>query len=329
MKAFAALYSDLDAATARSARPAALQACLRAARPEDSVWAGYCLAGGKPRQLVPSQLLRELAREAAGLPEWLIAESHAAVGEQAETISLLLPLHGLPPDELSLRLRRQSNALPVADRVVHLKLITGAFRVGVCKLTQALAAVSGVDAKQVAQRLMGCTPTGAKPSAEDCSALVVPGRATAPSGRRFPIFLAHPFIQPLAALDELLGAPTYAQRGHGRRASLYSDSTFAVWNGAPDDLARQPVPFAKACSGLADAEMRQVDAIIRKTTVQSLVPLRSVTPTRVFELGFDGIARSPRHRSGVALRLPRRLRWRQDKPVAEADALSSLLAWLS
>lgn len=104
--------------------------------------------------------------------------------------------------------------------------------------------------------------------------------------------------------------------------------TFAAGNGAPDDPARQPVPFAKACSGLADAEMPQVDAIIRMTTVQRSGPARSVTPTLVFERGFEGIARSSRHRSGVALRLPRRLRWRQDKPVAEADALPPLLALL-
>jgi DNA ligase-1 len=74
--------------------------------------------------------------------------------------------------------------------------------------------------------------------------------------------------------------------------------------------------------------MRQVDTIIRKTTVESFGPVRSVTPTLVFELGFEGIARSPRHKSGIALRFPRMLRWRQDKPVAEADELSSLLALL-
>lgn len=105
--------------------------------------------------------------------------------------------------------------------------------------------------------------------------------------------------------------------------------TFVAWNGALDDLARQPVNFAEACSGLADAEMRQVDAIIRKTTVQSSGPVRSVTPTLVFEPGFERIARSPRHTSAVALRFQRVLRWRQDKPAAEADALSSLPAWLS
>ena len=544
MKAFAALYRDLDASTASSAKQAALQAYFRTAPPADAAWAVYFLAGGKPRQLVPSKLLRELAREVAGLPEWLFVESYEAVGDLAETISLLLPapaaplerslsdwllnhllpLRGLPPEDLSARLKQQWDELPAADRFVHLKLITGAFRVGVSKLqvTQALAAVSGVDAKQVAQRLMGYTRIGALPQAADFVALVAPdGDVMALSGQPFPFFLAHPFNQPLAAFDDLLGPPSdwliewkwdgiraqwvqrgglvsvwsrgeelvsesfpellalklpegtvldgeilvwrdgqvqpfaelqkrlgrkalgpkllrdlpvvlcaydllesegidrraepqherrarleallaehpqpglqlspllsgdswaalavqreqaramgveglmlkqrgaaygvgrtkqdglsgtwwkwkldplsvdavliYAQRGHGRRASLYSDYTFAVWNGPADDPARQLVPFAKAYSGLTDAEMRQVDAVIRKTTLESFGPVRSVTPTLVFELGFEGIARSPRHKSGVALRFPRMLRWRQDKPVAEADELSSLVALL-
>jgi len=120
----------------------------------------------------------------------------------------------------------------------------------------------------------------------------------------------------------------YAQRGHGRRASLYTDYTFAVWNGPPGDPDRQLVPFAKAYSGLTDAEIAQVDAIIRKTTRESFGPVRSVEATQVFELGFEGIARSPRHKSGIAVRFPRMLRWRQDKPVAEADTLQTLAALL-
>ena len=88
------------------------------------------------------------------------------------------------------------------------------------------------------------------------------------------------------------------------------------------------MPFAKAYSGLSDAEMKRVDAIIRKTTVESFGPVRSVTPTLVFELGFEGIAASPRHKSGIAVRFPRMLRWREDKPVAEADSLDSLRALL-
>jgi DNA ligase-1 len=116
----------------------------------------------------------------------------------------------------------------------------------------------------------------------------------------------------------------YAQRGHGRRSGVYSDYTFAVWSAPPGDDARALVPFAKAYSGLSDEEMRQVDALIRKTTIESFGPVRSVRPTMVFEVGFEGIARSKRHRSGIATRFPRMLRWRQDKPVEEADTLAQL-----
>ncbi len=120
----------------------------------------------------------------------------------------------------------------------------------------------------------------------------------------------------------------YAQRGHGRRASLYTDFTFAVWNAAPGVPERALVPFAKAYSGLTDEEMRAVDAIVRRTTVESFGPVRSVTPTQVFELGFEGIARSGRHKSGIAVRFPRMLRWRTDKPIEEADTLATLEAML-
>ncbi|MDN5485528.1 MAG: ATP-dependent DNA ligase, partial [Pseudomonas sp.] len=115
----------------------------------------------------------------------------------------------------------------------------------------------------------------------------------------------------------------YAQRGHGRRASLYSDYTFAVWDGPPGS-ERTLVPFAKAYSGLTDEEMRKVDAIVRKTTVEKFGPVSSVTPSMVFELGFEGIALSKRHKSGIAVRFPRMLRWRQDKAVEEADNLATL-----
>nr|WP_315597090.1 ATP-dependent DNA ligase [uncultured Cupriavidus sp.] len=120
----------------------------------------------------------------------------------------------------------------------------------------------------------------------------------------------------------------YAQRGHGRRASLYTDFTFAVWNAPPGVPERALVPFAKAYSGLTDEEMRAVDAIVRRTTIESFGPVRSVTPTQVFELGFEGIARSGRHKSGIAVRFPRMLRWRTDKPIDEADTLATLEAML-
>lgn len=110
----------------------------------------------------------------------------------------------------------------------------------------------------------------------------------------------------------------YAQNGHGRRANLYTDFTFAVWDG--DQL----VPFTKAYSGLTDAEMRQVDHFVKKNTIDRFGPVRSVTPEMVFEIAFEGINESTRHKSGVALRFPRISRWRKDKPKEEANTLEDL-----
>jgi DNA ligase 1 len=140
----------------------------------------------------------------------------------------------------------------------------------------------------------------------------------------------------------------YAQAGHGRRASVYTDYTFAVWNRTPKDKAEadavleaiaakepprpdalQLVAFAKAYSGLTDEEFRQVDAIIRKTTLEKFGPVRSVKPSLVFELGFEGINRSPRHKSGIAVRFPRMLRIRTDKPPHEANTLQDLESLLN
>ena len=135
----------------------------------------------------------------------------------------------------------------------------------------------------------------------------------------------------------------YAQAGHGRRASLYTDYTFAVWNRQPAHAAeaagvvkaiekREParpdalqlVAFAKAYSGLTDEEFKQIDSVIRKTTLEKFGPVRSVKPTLVFELGFEGINLSARHKSGIAVRFPRMLRIRPDKPLHEANTLDDL-----
>ncbi|TWR30553.1 ATP-dependent DNA ligase [Mucilaginibacter pallidiroseus] len=114
----------------------------------------------------------------------------------------------------------------------------------------------------------------------------------------------------------------YAQKGHGRRADLYTDYTFAVWDG--DKL----VPFAKAYSGLTDQEINKVDYFIKRNTLEKFGPVRTVKPELVFEIGFEGINKSNRHKSGIALRFPRILRWRQDKPKEEADTIESLRALL-
>ncbi|MCU1784647.1 ATP-dependent DNA ligase [Pseudomonas sp. 13B_2.1_Bac1] len=539
MKAFAQLYANLDATTSSNAKLAALQAYFLQAPAEDAAWAVYFLSGGRPRQLVPTRLLRDMATEAAGIEPWLFEESYQSVGDLAETISLLLPestytsqdglavwleekllpLRGLAPQDLAERLPALWAQLDQPSLMVCIKLITGSFRVGVSKLlvTRALAAMADLDSKRVAQRLVGYTDLSNRPTAEGYLKLIAAesdDEHAQRGGQPYPFFLAHGLSQPVEQFDALLGSPAdwqvewkwdgiraqlvkrdgrlwvwsrgeelvterfpelhsltsglpdgtvidgeivvwkdavqpfallqqrigrktlskkvlddapvavlaydlleyqgadwrnqpqaerraqlerviaqcnqpvlipsplltgatwqdlaqqreasrqlgvegmmlkerkglygvgrtkdmglwwkwkvdpfsvdavliYAQRGHGRRASLYSDYTFAVWDGPPGS-ERSLVPFAKAYSGLTDEEMRKVDAIVRKTTVEKFGPVSSVTPSMVFELGFEGIALSKRHKSGIAVRFPRMLRWRQDKAVDEADNLATL-----
>jgi DNA ligase-1 len=555
VKAFAALYAELDASSATRHKVDALERYLRSAAPADAAWAVYVLAGGKPRQAVPSRRMREAAMAAAGLPQWLFEESYQAVGDLAETIAHVLPppiaeedaglahwmgerlpsLRGAEPEAAKAALRRWWSGLDWNGRFVLSKLITGGFRVGVSRLLvqRAIARVAGLDETLIAQRMIGYTDARTPPDAARLLALLAPVDASAPgaagAGHPYPFFLAHPLPQspeslgaledwlaewkwdgiraqlvlradgcwlwsrgeelvterfpeiersgralaaavdpggaglvldgevlawdarsrrplPFAALQTRVARKTltravlrdspaafmafdllewrgedwrgrpqaerrarleaivgeaavagielsprltppdwpalarlrdssrergveglllkrasapygvgrtkadggdwwkwkvepycvdavlvYAQRGHGRRAGLYTDYTFAVWNRpiVPDDPSpRALLPFAKAYSGLTDAQIREVDAIVRRTTVETFGPVRRVTPTLVFELGFEGIARSPRHKAGVAVRFPRMLRWRTDKPVAEADTIDALRALL-
>lgn len=115
----------------------------------------------------------------------------------------------------------------------------------------------------------------------------------------------------------------YAQAGSGRRANLFTDFTFAVRDG------NELVPFTKAYSGLTDAEFRQITAWVRKNTLQRFGPVRQVTPEHVFEIAFEGIHESPRHKSGIALRFPRMARWRHDKSVDQTNTLADLHAMLA
>ena len=115
----------------------------------------------------------------------------------------------------------------------------------------------------------------------------------------------------------------YAQRGHGRRAGLYTDYTLAVWQG--DAL----VTFAKAYSGLSDAEIRQVDRFVQRNTIERYGPVRAVKPELVFEIAFEGIRQSKRHKSGVAVRFPRIARWRRDKKPEDADTLDIVKSYLN
>ena len=126
-------------------------------------------------------------------------------------------------------------------------------------------------------------------------------------------------VDPLT-IDAVL---TYAMRGHGRRSNLFTDYTFGLWN---ED--KELVTFAKAYSGLTDAEFRKVDHWIKKNTLERFGPVRSVTPELVFEIAFEGIALSKRHKSGIATRFPRILRWRKDKKIEEANSLEDIKAML-
>lgn len=545
MKRFAALYRRLDAASGSLARLAAMRDYFAAAPPEDAAWAVYFLVGGKPSQLIPTRVLVAATLDATGYAPWLFAESHAAVGDLAETINLLLPeveptddpglaawmrerllpLRGCPPEVQRAALIAMWQELPSWERFTSLKLVTGALRAGVSRLlvTRALADVAGLDAKLIAQRLVGYADRTRMPTADAYRALLAKDEETTPDegGLPYPFFLAHPLQAEAADLASTLGSPdawvieckwdgiraqlirqggstwlwsrgeeliterfpeiaassatvpdgtvidgeilvwkdervapfsslqkrigrkapstslltdapavlmafdllrwggvdlrdrplrerralletlidapprpalrlspllaasdwhalaaqrersrelgvegmllkaadsrygigrtksvgiwwkwkidpysvdavlVYAQPGNGKRASLYTDYTFAVWNDITAPVAtRQLVPFAKAYSGLTDAEIREVDAFVRRHTSERFGPVRSVHPALVFELGFEAIAPSPRHKSGVAVRFPRILRWRRDKTVDQADTLSSLRALL-
>lgn len=536
MKDFAALYAALDATTSTRAKTDALAAYFRRAAPADAAWALYFLAGGKPRQTVPTGLVRAAARECASIPEWLFDECYDVVGDLAETVAHVLPpparavelplhvwieerliaLRGRPPEEISRALKDCWDELDTPGRFLLTKLIGGAFRVGVSRLlvVRGLAEATGLDAKLLAQRLMGYTDKQHVPDAARFERLVDPApEPQGDAGQPYPFFLAHPLQAPVASLGEradwmvewkwdgiraqllrrgtqswlwsrgedllngrfpeldamhaalpdqtvldgeivvwrdgrvqpfaelqkrigrknvtkkilaeqpvaflaydlleaggedvrawpqwrrrerleallpagdtplrlspLVEAPdwaalaalreesrargvegfmlkqregrygagrtkdvgtwwkwkidpysidavlVYAQGGHGRRANLYTDYTFAVWDGVAGDpdRPRRLVPFAKAYSGLTDEEIRLVDQRVRQTTTEKFGPVRSVTPTLVVELGFEGIQASPRHKSGIAVRFPRMLRLRWDKPVDEADTLTAL-----
>jgi DNA ligase-1 len=527
MRAFAELYAALDRSTATSAKLAALRRWLAATDPGDAAWGVHLLAGARlSRVLAPAQLKR-LAAESAGLPDWLVDECHAHVGDLAETVALLAVAADPDPDHAPaagladwvrriVRLRTVDEhqraaivrgwieALGPSERFVLLKLLTGALRVGVSRglVVRAIAEHAGLPPARVAERLAGDW----SPSAAAFDALVAPDEtAAADTARPVPFCLASGLDQPVEALGErdawlaewkwdgiraqivrgtagawlwsrgdealdgrfpeieqaaramppgvvldgellawrgdgplpfarlqrrvnrrrpgatllaecpvrflaydllrehdrdlraqplrdrrarlerlLADAPpaiglspilaaedwaglralretarahgveglmlkrldssyrpgrrrgdwwkwkldpltvdavlVYAQAGRGRRAGLHTDYTFALWD--RDAL----LPVAKAYSGLDDAEIVRLDRWIRAHTVERFGPVRRVEPVQVFELAFEGVQRSSRHRSGIAVRFPRILRWRHDKPAAEADRLETLRA---
>jgi DNA ligase-1 len=231
VKRFAQLFNELDAQTATGAKVEALMRYFAEAPEADAAWAAYFLAGGKPRQAVPPGVLGELARQRAGIAPWLFDECYQAVGDLAETIAhvlppatrvsdlglaqwveqRVLPLRTLSPEQQAERVATCWDELDSTGRFLLTKLIGGGFRVGVSKLLvqRALAAHAGLDAKVVAQRMMGYTDKTARPDARAFQALVAPETELAPadSGQPYPFFLAHALDGVAGDLDARLGPP--------------------------------------------------------------------------------------------------------------------------
>jgi DNA ligase-1 len=524
VREFAELYDEIDTTTSTNLKVAAMARYFRAAPPADAAWAAYILSGRRLKRFIGPAVLSRWLIEASGLPEWLVSESYASVGDMAETIALLIESDAAAKettdvplaewiDERLLPLRdvdepQQREAivtwwrtLPYRECFLLNKLLTGELRVGVSELlvTRALVEVLEISRADVARGLMGeWRPSAAfwerlrsgeapvnDPSApypfylaaplegeiealgspadwqiewkwdgiraqlirrqgqcfiwsrgEDLvterfpeilaaaaslrDGVVLDGELVAwrdgavrpfselqqRIGRkkltpaileRIPVrFLAYdlleqdhvdirglPLAERRARLESLLaGAPEvvslspvvtagtweelgalregsrtrsveglmlkartspygtgrqrgawwkwkiepfsfdavmlYAQPGHGRRSNLYTDYTFGVWQ------ETELVPVAKAYSGLSNTEIATLDKWIRAHTVEKFGPVRAVEPTQVFELAYEGIAASSRHKSGIALRFPRIARRRPDKPASEANTLADL-----
>ena len=231
MRHFAALFTELDSTTSTNAKIAAMLQYFQAATPADAAWAVYFLSGGKPRQVVKPAMLRALACEAAGIEDWLFDECYQGVGDLAETIAYilpldfeasdvslavwieqrLLPLRGLEEQEIAQRIKSYWRELDSRGRFLLIKLVGGGFRVGVSKLLvqRALAAHSGLDAKRIAQRMMGYVDAKALPNAEKFEALIARSENGAAdvmdAGQPYPFFLAHQLDAPLENFDSKLG----------------------------------------------------------------------------------------------------------------------------
>ena len=525
MQAFSELFEELDTTTATSVKVAAMVRYFRAAAPADAAWAAYILSGRRLKRFIGPTLLYRWLIDAAALPEWLVAESVAAVGDMAETIALLmenaanaaaasdislaewingrlLPLREAPVEEQHAAIVKWWRTLSYRECFILNKLLTGELRVGVSALlvTRAVAETVDVPRPDIARRLMGEW----QPSKAFWEGLASYDTSSTSASTPYPFFLASPLeggpgalgepanwqiewkwdgiraqlirrgaecfiwsrgedliterfpevtaaaaalpdgavldgelvawkdgaVQPFALLQRRIGrkklsaailrdipvrflaydlleehhsdlrslpmserrarleailedAPEvmslsplvraagtwediallraqsrargveglmlkaldsgygtgrergawwkwkidpytfdavmlYAHPGHGRRSNLYTDYTFGVWRDG------ELVPIAKAYSGLSNAEITELDRWIRAHTLEKFGPNRAVEQTQVFELAYEGIAASNRHKSGIALRFPRILRRRPDKPAAEADTLSAL-----
>ena len=311
MKAFAELYSRLDATTSSNAKLSAMRDYFASVPPEDAAWAVYFLAGGRPRQLVPTKLLREQAMMLGKLPEWLFEESYQSVGDLAETLSLLLPeavhssdqglaiwmeekllpLRGLPPQELAERLPTFWSQLDRISLMVCIKLITGSFRVGVSKLlvTRALAALADIDSKRVAQRLVGYTDLSNRPSAEGFQKLIAAeseDEHAQRGGQPYPFFLAHALQQPVDQFETLLGPVDNWQvewKWDGIRAQLVKrDGRVWIWSRGEELVTDRFPELLTLVQNLPDGTVIDGEIVVWKA------PESSTPEGEAFELNNQG-----------------------------------------
>lgn len=304
MKLFARLFTELDATTSTSAKVQAMQRYFAQAQPADAAWAVYFLAGGKPRQVVRTASLRAIACEMAGIPDWLFEESYQAVGDLAETIAYilpldgggstlglaawieerLLPLRGLPEPEVAARVRGYWQELDPQGRFLLIKLVGGGFRVGVSKLLvqRALAAHAGVDAKRVAQRMMGYTDTRSMPTPERFAALTHAApdedspHAPADPGQPYPFFLAHQLDTPLAGLPERLGPVDDWQvewKYDGIRGQIVKRAGQVwLWSRGEELVTDRFPEIVAAASALADGTVLDGEILVWPATAEQPAP---------------------------------------------------------
>ena len=281
MKAFAELYGELDASTSNNAKLAAMQNYFAQATPQDAAWAVYFLSGGRPRQLVPVRVLRELAVAYSGLSSWLFEESYQAVGDLAETISLvlpesphssteglatwveqkLLPLRGETPQVLAHQLPALWAQLDRQSLMLCIKLITGSFRVGVSKLlvTRALASMAHLDSKRVAQRMVGYTDQTHRPDATSYQKLIAAESSDEHAqrgGQPYPVFLAHALSPSVEQFEALLGPVHHWQaewKWDGIRAQVIKrDGRLWIWSRGEELVTERFTELEHLVHGLPD-----------------------------------------------------------------------------
>jgi hypothetical protein len=341
MRAFAELCRRLDEVRGAGDRVEALIDYLGRTPAADAIWAVSLFTGQKPPGIVSAHRLKQWAAEACDLPPWMMDACHKVSGDLAETIALLLPPARIPDDrplhrwieqdllplrKMPLEDRRREvlrawERMDLSGRLVWNRLITGTFRMEVPRdvVARALAQISGLPVEAVLRRLTGDWPV----TAEAFAYLVACDPGEIDPAVPGPVDRCPAQWKGEAASFTADGVLLYARQGRGRQAGLYTDCTFGVWQG------EALVPFARACEGLNETEIRDLDRFVRQNTVERFGPVRSVRPELVFAIAFDAIVPSSRHKSGLTVRSARITAWRRGKPAREADSLEALRALLT